>query len=166
MHDNGDSFVPTIDDPSNTTGKHVSLRQAAQVSEGEPSRKQKPTSSTSTPLLTPSSRKRKLHAHRRGLRQAKLNFSTLRPEADKDISSPCPSAANVTHLSPSPSHDGVDENFTADNMINIVSQLCSSEHSPPSFINGMDESTPLDSMPGVETRITDLSFLDDHIPLT
>ena len=28
----------------------------------------------------------------------------------------------------------------------------------------MDDSTPLDSMPGVETRITDLSFLDDHIP--
>ena len=49
-------------------------------------------------------------------------------------------------------------------MFNIVSQLCSSEHSPTSFINGMDDSTPLDSMPGVETRITDLSFLDDHIP--
>ena len=166
LHVNGELFAHNNDDPSNTKGKHVSLRQPrAQVSEGAPSRKQKPTSSTSATLLPPSSRKRKLHAQRRGLCQAKLNFQPkLTPEDDKDISSPCPSVANVEHSSPSPSQDGADENFPGDNMLDIVSQLCSSEHCPPSFVNGTNDSTQIDAMPSVERGITDLSFLDDHIP--
>lgn len=115
-----------------------------------------------------------MYSQRKGLRQAKLNFSTLGHESAKDISSPSDSAAPDkdeatdsdvdSDLLPFTSVD-VENNPPTDDIPHIVSQLCSSECNLTSFMSNVFDPALYEQVPCAEPRIPGLSFLDDYIPL-